>query len=310
MIDSGVLLLVYCIGVTVASLAGGWLPTRWQFGHTQMQFMMSFVAGLMLGVAVLHLLPHAALAVALDEACTWMLIGLLGMFFTIRLFHVHQHSVADPSMQDGRGGDSTCREHSHAGPTHAHGHHHHHETGGRASRFSWLGLAFGLALHSFFDGVAVGAQLAADLQLHADAALPGIGVFLVVFFHKPLDALAITTLMTVAGSSLRTTLAVNAAFAAVCPVGAVLFFFGAAANPGVVGAALGLAAGVFICIALADILPEVSFHSHDRTKLSVALILGVLLAIAIGWLEGAGHGHGPDAGHDHHQHEHSHSHSH
>jgi zinc and cadmium transporter len=52
-----------------------------------------------------------------------------------------------------------------------------------------------------------------------------------------------------------------------------------------------MAAGVFICIALADILPEVSFHTHDRAKLSVALIVGVLLAISIGFLEGEGHGH-------------------
>jgi zinc and cadmium transporter len=295
------LLLVYCVLVTLASLAGGWLPTRWQLGHTRMQFLMSLVAGLMLGVAILHLLPHAAADLpSLDAAVTWMLIGLLAMFFTIRLFHVHQHSFADPSVQED--------DHSHLHESdelehHSHSHNHHHGAASSPWRFSWIGLAFGLVLHSFFDGVALGAQFAADLHPEHAVTVPGAGVFLVVLLHKPLDALAITTLMSTGGWSVRSMLAVNIAFAAVCPVGAALFFVGAGGQTMLVGAALALAAGVFICIALADILPEVSFHSHDRLKLSVGLILGVLLAISIGFLEGEGHGHGPSHGH-------SHSHSH
>jgi zinc and cadmium transporter len=310
---AAILLLVYCVLVTIASLAGGWLPTRWRFGHTQMQAMMSFVAGLMLGVAILHLLPHAtADLTSLDEAVTWMLIGLLGMFFMIRLFHVHQHSVADPSMQN----EGEACGHDHADHDHHHGGHAH-EAANQAAvrkgwRFSWLGLAFGLVLHSFFDGVALGAQLAADMHLHSDAPIPGAGVFLVVLLHKPLDAMAITSLMASSGWSLRSMLGVNIVFAAVCPLGAMVFYLGAAGHAALVGAALAVAAGVFVCIALADILPEVSFHSHDRAKLSVALILGVLLAISIGWLEGAGHGHGHNHSHeqgDAHDHG-SHSHSH
>jgi zinc and cadmium transporter len=268
-----------------------------------MQFLMSLVGGLMLGVAILHLLPHAAADLpSLDVAVTWMLIGLLAMFFTIRLFHVHQHSFADPSVQE----DEHTHSHDDAHQHEHHGHDHHHQQAPNAAwRFSWLGLAFGLVLHSFFDGVAMGAQLAADLHPEHAVSFPGGGVFLVVLLHKPLDAMAITTLMSSGGWSTRSMLAVNVAFAAVCPAGAALFFLGAGGHTAVVGAALALAAGVFICIALADILPEVSFHSHDRLKLSVGLILGVLLAILIGLLEGEGHGHGPS-----HVHPHSHSHGH
>ncbi len=329
-------LVLYCVLVTLASLIGGWLPTRWRLSHTHMQLMMSFVGGLMLGVAILHLLPHAAADIPLDDAVTWMLIGLLAMFFVIRLFHVHQHSVADPSLIEGDEG----HEHCHGHHDHDHGHQHLHsppkgaasgapkthqvepgrQSGRAGSRhggwaFSWVGLAFGLALHSFFDGVALGAQLAADLHLHEDVAFPGIGVFFVVLLHKPLDAMAITALMTSGGWSLRAMLGVNAAFALVCPLGAVLFFWGAAGNAALVGAALAVAAGVFVCIALADILPEVSFHSHDRLKLSMSLIFGILMAIAIGLFEGAGHGHGHDhhhgTGHGHsHSHDHGHDHNH
>ena len=56
-----------------------------------------------------------------------------------------------------------------------------------------------------------------------------------------------------------------------------------------------MSAGVFICISLSDLLPEVQFHSHDRLKLSAALLLGIVTAWAIGFLEPA-HTHG-------HQHE-------
>jgi zinc and cadmium transporter len=52
-------------------------------------------------------------------------------------------------------------------------------------------------------------------------------------------------------------------------------------------AVLAFAAGAFICIALGDLLPEVQFHSHDRIRLTALFLLGVGLAVAIGWLEPA-----------------------
>ena len=58
-----------------------------------------------------------------------------------------------------------------------------------------------------------------------------------------------------------------------------------------------MSAGFFICIALADLLPEVHFHDHDRGKLTLALFLGVLLAIGIENLPGHKHG-----GHNHRDH--------
>ena len=53
----------------------------------------------------------------------------------------------------------------------------------------------------------------------------------------------------------------------------------------IVGCALAFSAGVFICISLSDLLPELEFHAHDRFKLSLALLLGVAAAWGIGYLE-------------------------
>ena len=53
----------------MASIIGGMIPVWFQLTHRWMQFAVSFVAGVMLGVAVLHMLPHAiAEAVALVDA--------------------------------------------------------------------------------------------------------------------------------------------------------------------------------------------------------------------------------------------------
>jgi zinc and cadmium transporter len=46
-----------------------------------------------------------------------------------------------------------------------------------------------------------------------------------------------------------------------------------------------LSAGVFICISLSDLLPEVQFHSHDRARLTIALLAGVIAAYGVGLME-------------------------
>lgn len=314
-----VLLVIYCLLVLVASLGGGWLPKLMRLTHTRMQFMMSLVGGLMLGVGLLHLIPHAMHFLgSLDQAMMATLVGLLFMFALIRVFHVHQHGA----LEDDTGAHADCdHDHSHDLeqkpahelplvqanpyiPPHDHGHHHHHDHAHvPATGYSWVGLAFGLALHTLIDGMALGATVASESLLHNDASfhLFGFGTFLAVMLHKPLDAMSITTVMHAGKWSDRTITWINFAFALMCPAGAALFYFGVdslGASQGlVVGTALAFAGGVFLCISLADILPEVSFHSHDRFALTSALLVGVLLAYGIGFLEPA-HSHGSHGDHE------------
>src|SRR5262245_27167358 len=144
------ILLVYCVLVALASLAGGLLPSLVKLTHRRMQLIMSFVGGLMLGVALLHLLPHSVGEQgSIDRAAGWTLGGLLTMFLLIRVFHVHAHEHGDTSdvVHHHEHG------HEHAGPC---DHHDHHQPGSAAQHpFSWLGLAFGLSLHTLIDGVAL-----------------------------------------------------------------------------------------------------------------------------------------------------------
>jgi zinc and cadmium transporter len=153
----------------------------------------------------------------------------------------------------------------------------------RAHPHPWVGIAVGLSIHSAVDGVALASSTLAE-EGHGAA---GLGTFLAVLLHKPLDALAVAALMV--GWPARTRWIVNVLFALVCPLGAALFVMGAGSHE-VLGPALALSAGAFLCISLGDLLPELQFHRHDRLKLSAALLLGVAIAYGITFLEHDMHG--------------------
>ena len=301
-------LIVYCILIALASLVGGWLPAMMRLTHTRMQLMMSFVGGLMMSVALLHLLPHAVMETgSLDYASSSAMLGLLAIFFMIRVFHVHQHAPGDPLEQHSQ--DKT------PDPDHL-CHHHAHDTTTQSHQLSWLGLFIGMSIHSLIDGIALAASVTVSAEHDSTWGMLGAGTFVAVLLHKPLDSLPIATVMMAGGWSDRVRQTVNIIYALICPAGALLFYFGVqgvlADQHLAIGCALGFSAGVFLCISLADILPEIKFHQHDRGKLTAALLAGVLMAYFIGWLEpehahdlnqsGSGQGtqvDDPHAGHNH-----------
>jgi len=99
--------------------------------------------------------------------------------------------------------------------------------------------------------------------------------------------------MSVRGWSVSKQMSVSLVFSLMCPLGAILFAVGvnqfADCRDLVLGLALAFSAGIFLCISLGDLLPEVHFHSHDRLKLSAMLFLGVAIALAIEMLPGHSH---------------------
>jgi zinc and cadmium transporter len=268
------LLSLYCIAIAGFSLLGGWMANWVHMTHTRTQLIMSFVSGLMLGVAFYHLLPHSMALLggtrAADVSVWWLMIGLISMLLLLRLFHFHQHDFSHEEQH----------------------HHHHHDHAPAVHSLSWVGIALGLGLHTLIDGVALGAVLQGEITGDGLAGLLGVGVFLAILLHKPLDAMSIVTVMEAGGWSVRARRLANILFALMCPLGALLFYFGVdllgdARHYGV-GVALAFSAGAFICIALSDLLPEVHFHSHDRGKLTLAFLAGIALAYGIGSLEPAG----------------------
>ena len=319
--SSGWLLVAYCTAIVIASIGGGWLPSLVNLTHTRMQTIISFVGGLMLGIAVFHLFPHSIHgSQSADDSAWWMMAGIITMFLLIRCFHFHHHGPLEISTAE----EDPCA--SHRGHDHDHSHDHSHDHGGHdhahdhdhndaqespftilsavqipspqsspqphchhAHQLSWLGITLGLSLHTLIDGMALAASVQAESTFRNVALVSGLGTFLAIMLHKPLDAVSITSLMAGAGWSTRSRLLVSIIFSTMCPIGALLFRFGISLfgeyQDEFVSASLAFSAGVFLCISLSDLLPEMEFHAHNRVRLTAALLAGILLAYGITFLE-------------------------
>jgi zinc and cadmium transporter len=304
-----VLLAYYCALILVASIVGGMIPVWFQLTHRWMQFAVSFVAGVMLGIGVLHMLPHAitdaaaaanAMAAAAPAAAVpasstainadavqwiaiWLHAGMLAMFFIERFLSYHHHDVPEDLELDHDSHDHAHHAHDHDGQD---AHHH---------ALSWSGAALGLALHSILNGVALAAAV-----WHGShgSILAGFGTFVVIVLHKPFDAMTISMLMGRGGWSQTWRNTINGLFSLCIPIGVLVFYFGlmsdsgspnAAAQQWWIACALAFSAGTFLCISLSDLLPELQFHSHDRLMLSVALLLGLGVAHFAARMEALAH---------------------
>ncbi len=279
--DMTITLVATCLAVLLASVLGGIVPLATVLNHTRLQVYLSFSAGTMLGAAFFHMMPEA---VRVGSAATipWAAAGLLTLFFLERFFSFHHHESQERATHAHHAGHNRHEQHE----QHEHSLHVHsdeptaHTPAGAGHALAWAPAAFGLAVHSLVGGVALASAVAADFQEHRGLGEAGIGVLLATLVHKPADALTISTLMVRGGSARWFVHLVNFGFGLMIPLGVALFVIGMSEfTPGAAASfaagALSFSAGTFLCIALSDLLPELQFHSHDRLKLSLALLAGV-----------------------------------
>jgi zinc and cadmium transporter len=278
--DMAITLCATCLAIVTASVLGGLLPLSAVLNHTRLQVYLSFSAGAMLGAAFFHMMPEAV-RVGTSGTIPWAAAGLLALFFLERFFSFHHH---EPQTIPGashpvtaHGAESAVNQSARADG----------QTFGMSSSSAlealpWGSAAFGLAVHSLVGGIALASAVAADFQTRGALGAAGVGVLLATLVHKPADALTITSLMVRAGSARWIAHVVNLGFALMIPAGVALFLLGLGATgststSSLTAGALAFSAGTFLCIALSDLLPELQFHSHDRFKLSLALLAGVAL---------------------------------
>ena len=252
------MLLLFCILIIVASLLGGVVPLLIKPTHQRMQLAMSFIGGVMAGVAVLDLLPEALAYGETKRVMLWLLGGFLAIFLLERFLPSHCHDIAE----DG---------HDHA---HSCGHEH---------QLTWIGTYGGLTLHSILAGIALAAAWSAG---GIEVAL---GVCIAILLHKPSDGLTLIAMMRVAKIAKTKAHLANVLFSLSVPLGVVLFQLGGEVSNPAIAAALAFSAGMFLCVSLSDLLPELQFHGHDRFSLTVALILGLAIAWGISSLHSHEH---------------------
>jgi zinc transporter ZupT len=131
----------------------------------------------------------------------------------------------------------------------------------------------GLAVHSLFDGVAIGSGFSLSHWL-------GWLIFFAIFLHKAPEGFTIASIMLASGKSVR--MALNASFllAAATMLGVLIIEL----LPGCVRYGLPLSAGVAIYVAATDLIPEINKEPGFRMALvfflGVAVFLGLRLLIA------------------------------
>ncbi len=266
-------LAVLCLAIVMVSVLGGLLPLARALDHTRLQLYLSFSAGVMLGAVFFHMLPESV-RLGSPAVISWTAVGLVILFLVERFFSYHHHET-EPE-------EPVAAAHA-CGEEGAHGH----EAG---NPMGWGAAALGLGFHSLIGGIALASAVGADYALGKRLGPVSLGVFLATLAHKPADALTVTSLLVKGGASRKAGHLVNLIFALMIPLGAMLFVLGI----GEIGdrerqlgtaSALAFSAGTFLCVALSDILPELHFHSHDRVKLSLGLLAGLLLMAGVVALE-------------------------
>lgn len=226
-------------------------------------------AGALLANSFLHLLPEAVhIHGDFGGVVAWgTLGGLLGFFAIESVIHWHHH------------GEDV----------------HHHKLG-HVSPFAWMNL-LGDGLHNFVDGLLIG-----GMWMVSPSA--GLATTIAVALHEIPQEFGDFGVLLAAGLPVKKALWLNAASAATAVLGALLIL--------TVGSAMGIepylmpiAAGGFIYVACADLVPEIHRRARGKALIgtSLALVLGIVLVTYLPHLIGGGHSHS-HGGHDHGAHDH------
>lgn len=273
-------LLATVTGGLIAVLVASWLAYK-VFAH-YLHHMVSLSVGVLLSVALLHLLPEAFESGAADVHVLFglMLASLIG-FFVLEKIALLRHS------------------HHHEGD----GHHHHHGHDRHEAGRGGVLILIGSSLHNLCDGVLVAAAFLTDPLL-------GVLTAASIIVHEVPHKLGDFVVLLNAGLARRRAFALIL-FTSLCSaVGGIIGFFVLQQAQDWVPYVLVVAASSFLYISVADLMPQM----HERVSLADAvpqLLLvgvGVALIYSVTTLMHHGHEHDADAGHGAVRTEHVHTH--
>jgi zinc and cadmium transporter len=234
---------------SVIGLVGGFLLLANYKGVKHWsRYFVSFAAGALMGAAFFDLLTEAIAdyPTQVTEIFTWTMVGFLLLFMVEKVVLQHHH------------GDEEEEKHSHA-------------------HLIPLNI-IGDAVHNFVDGTVIAATFLVNPAV-------GITTAVAVFFHEIPREIGDFSIMIYAGMTRRGVALWNIFGALVSPFAAILTVIVAQQVTAIQLPLLGIAAGNFIYIAAADLIPEI--HS-DKSKKSLFTQIALLLAglLLIVWLSG------------------------
>jgi ZIP family zinc transporter/zinc and cadmium transporter len=224
------------LGAGLADYLGGFLLVHRSPSAKALRYFVAIGSGFMLGAALLEMVPEG-MAINPKWGPILILVGYCGV-------HLLQHTLVP---------------HFHFGEeTHHHGH------GTQITARTSYSVLFGLATHTFFDGVAIGSGFVLSAWL-------GWVLFLAVFLHKIPEGFTVASVMMAGGQGKRAALN-SALFLGATTITGVLVI---SLQPWLVRAGLPLSAGVTIYVAATDLVPEV--NREPGIRMALVFFLGVLV---------------------------------
>ncbi|MHB8527126.1 MAG: ZIP family metal transporter [Candidatus Acidiferrales bacterium] len=239
-----------------ADLVGGFFVIRRQWSREYLKYFIALGAGFMLAVALLEMVPESLRIASArpfeiyphdfgltTEAAEVLLLVLAGYL----LVHFFEHTLAP---------------HFHFGE----------ETHVEAMTAMHVGYAavLGLAIHTFFDGVAISSGLLVSRSL-------GLLIFVAIFLHKIPEGFTVASLMLASGQGKRAAFLSSAILGAATLVGVAVMLMWRAH----VGIALPVSAGVTLYVAASDLIPEVNHEPGARMALLVFLGVAIMLGLKL-----------------------------
>lgn len=195
----------------------------------------AFGAGFLIAVAIVEMMPES-LHVSPFFAPLWILAGFCGVHLLEHTVVAHLHF-----------GEETHVEHF-------------------LRRSTAYSVTFGLAAHTFFDGIAIASGFAFSSVL-------GWLVFTGMLLHKLPEGFTVGSVMLASGRSMRIAVMAACALGAATVIGVAVIHF----LPKLADVGLPLSAGVALYVAATDLLPEVNRIHGIRYRLVVFLGVGAFL---------------------------------
>ncbi|HET9978534.1 MAG TPA: ZIP family metal transporter [Burkholderiaceae bacterium] len=221
--------------IVVVTFAGGLLSVLVAASLTVhvlgrlVQNLVSLSVGVLLGTALLHVLPEAFESKAEPATLFATLLGGLMFFFLLEKAELYRHG------------------HHHEGDD-PHHHHHHGFDAEQAGRGGWSVLV-GDSIHNFCDGIIIAAAFLADTRL-------GVVTSLAIIAHEIPQEVGDYIVLLNAGFSRAKALLFNALSGLAAVAGGVLGYFVVGPWEAVFPFLLVVAASSFVYVAVADLLPQ------------------------------------------------------
>jgi len=226
--------LVFAVAAAAANILGGVIVTSYKWARRSLRYFIALGSGFMLGTVFLEMVPESVKLTA--KAPALILLGYA-------IVHMFEHAFA---------------AHLHFGEET-----HHDELLNPVVRISAL---VGMLVHTFFDGVAIGAGFIISPEA-------GILIFLAVFLHKIPDGFTISSLFVSSGYSKSTALAAATSLGISTLLGVLVVHI---AGSGVTYA-LPLSTGSTLYVAATDLMPEVNRETGVRMAFIVFAGMGLFL---------------------------------